>query len=74
MYKILVPKALKQVARDFLADRGYQLVSPEATDEASPGESHCRRGRRHRPDGKIHKKCDWCRQEPENHRPVWDRI
>ena len=35
MYKILVPKALKPVAREFLTKKGYELVSPEATDEAS---------------------------------------
>lgn len=35
MYKVLVPKALKKVARDFLTEKGYELVSPEATDEAS---------------------------------------
>ena len=35
MYKILVPKALKTVAREFLTEKGYELVSPEATDEAS---------------------------------------
>ena len=35
MYKILVPKALKPVAREFLTKKGYELVSPEATDEVS---------------------------------------
>lgn len=35
MYKILVPKALQPVARDFLTAQGYELVSPAATDEAS---------------------------------------
>lgn len=39
MYKVLVPKALKKNARDFLTEKGYELVSPNATDEASLSEA-----------------------------------
>jgi D-3-phosphoglycerate dehydrogenase len=33
MYKILVPKALKPAARDFLTEKGYELSYLEGTDE-----------------------------------------
>ena len=33
MYKILIPKALKESARTFLTDKGYELVELQSTDE-----------------------------------------
>ena len=33
MYKILIPKALKESARTFLTDKGYELVELQGTDE-----------------------------------------
>jgi D-3-phosphoglycerate dehydrogenase len=33
MYKVLVPKALKPAARDFLKEKGYELVVLEGNDE-----------------------------------------
>lgn len=35
MYKVLVPQALKTVARDFLTQKGYELVVPTGTDETA---------------------------------------
>ena len=33
MYKILIPKALKESARTFLMEKGFELVELEGTDE-----------------------------------------